>query len=150
MGIRPNFDMGVVNSFINNVLDEKVHNLIRIMKIVGEDAVNEARSYAKDNDWKDVTGNLRSSIGYVIALNGNVIIEDFDLTVQGPQQSNIDGNKKGYDLAIDLAKALPEMSLVVVAGMNYAVTVESRGRNVLTSAELKAKLKLNQFLNSIR
>ncbi|WP_343679995.1 hypothetical protein [Chryseobacterium arthrosphaerae] len=149
MGVRANFNMPGLNQFINDALDAKIQNIIRIMRVVGEDAVNEARSYAKQNDWQDVTGNLRSSIGYVITLNGSIVGENFE-KIQGPQPTTKDGKKIGYDLAIDIAKALPEIALVIVAGMNYASTVESRGRNVLTSAELKAKLKLNQFLNSIR
>lgn len=141
--------MPEVNNYINSVLDAKIQNIIRVMKVAGEDAVNEARSYAKQNDWQDVTGNLRSSIGYVITLNGSIVGQDFE-KVQGPQPATKDGKKIGYDLAIDIAKALPEIALVIVAGMNYAVTVESRGRNVLTSAEIKAKLKLNQLLKNIR
>lgn len=149
MGVKANFRMPEVNNYINNILDAKIQNVIRVMRIAGEDAVNEARSYAKDNDWRDVTGNLRSSIGYVVTLNGLIVGEDFE-KVSGSQASTKDGKKVGRDLAISIAKALPEIALVVVAGMNYAVTVESRGRNVLTSAEIKAKLKLNQLLKSIR
>ena len=149
MGIKLNIKMPEVNNYINSVLDAKIQNIIRVMKVAGEDAVNEARSYAKQNDWQDVTGNLRSSIGYVITLNGNIVGEDFE-KFSGKQSSTKDGKKVGRDLAIDIAKALPELALVVVAGMNYAVTVESRGRNVLTSAEIKAKLKLNQLLKNIR
>ncbi|WP_312900186.1 hypothetical protein [Chryseobacterium taichungense] len=148
MGIKANFKMPQVNRYINDMLDAKIQNVIRIMRVVGEDAVNEARSYAKDNDWRDVTGNLRSSIGYVITLNGRVVDNNFE-KVQGPQPSQKDGKKVGKDLAIDIAKALPELALIVVAGMNYAVAVESRGKNVLTSAELKSKLDLPRLLNQI-
>lgn len=130
-------------------LDQKIQNVIRIMRVVGEDAVNEARSYAKDNDWQDVTGNLRSSIGYVISLNGKTIDAAFDADIQGPQPKPKDGRKVGRELAIDISRGLPELALVIVAGMNYAVAVESRGRNVLTSAEIKAKLDLQKFLNQI-
>lgn len=140
--------MPQVNRYINDMLDAKIQNVIRIMRVVGEDAVNEARSYAKDRDWRDVTGNLRSSIGYIITLNGRVVGDNF-AKVQGGQPSQKDGKKIGRDLAIDIAKALPELALVVVAGMNYAVAVESRGKNVLSSAELKSKLDLQRFLNRI-
>ncbi|MEA1849191.1 hypothetical protein U9K52_09730 [Chryseobacterium sp. MHB01] len=162
MGIKANFKMPEVNRYINDMLDAKIQNAIRIMRVVGEDAVNEARSYTKDRDWHDVTGNLRSSIGYVITLNGRVVSEDFNLGVTNFKKdgtadnrfkaggvANKDGKKIGRDLAIDISKALPELALVVVAGMNYAVAVESRGKNVLSSAELKAKLDLNRFLNQI-
>lgn len=78
MGVRANFNMPGLNQFINDALDAKIQNIIRIMRVVGEDAVNEARSYAKQNDWQDVTGNLRSSIGYVITLNGSIVGENFE------------------------------------------------------------------------
>lgn len=148
MGIVPRFKMGEINNYINNVLDAKIQNVIRIMRVVGEDAVNEARSYAKERDWRDVTGNLRSSIGYVITLNGRVVGENF-ARVQGNQPTLKDGKKIGRDLAIDISKALPELAIVVVAGMNYAVAVESRGKNVLTTAELKSKINLPRLLNQI-
>ncbi len=39
--------------------------------------------------------------------------------------------------------------LIVVAGMNYAVYVESRGKNVLSSAELLAERMVPQLLTSL-
>ena len=41
------------------------------------------------------------------------------------------------------------ISLIVVAGMNYAVYVEGRGKNVLTSAKLLAERLVPQMLEQL-
>ena len=50
-----------------------------------------------------------------------------------------EGVHTGQRLALGIAKNYPEgYTLIVVAGMDYAVYVESKGRDVLTSAESEA------------
>ena len=50
---------------------EKIHDdILQTFQFVGEHFVNNARL---SGNYTDRTGNLRSSIGYVILLNGEVI-----------------------------------------------------------------------------
>ena len=79
---------------------------------------------------------MRSSIGYAIIHNGKILeYSDFTQVRQGNE-----GVRKGKALIEELSKKFANgYALVVVAGMNYAVHVESKGRDVLTSAEKQAE-----------
>ena len=105
------------------------------LKLLGEELVNHARTL---DTYKDQTGNLRASIGYVIVVNGKVYNYDF---VGGKL-----GASTGRQLAEELAsKALKGYALIVVAGMDYAAAVESKGYDVLASAEMLASREFPQL-----
>lgn len=87
--------------------------------------------------WNDDTGNLRSSIGYVIMYDGEVRFENFQ-TYNGKGQ---DGASTAKSFAHEIASRYPTgIALVIVAGMEYASYVEAiESRNVLAGGELLAK-----------
>lgn len=87
--------------------------------------------------WNDDTGNLRSSIGYVIMYDGKVRFENFQ-TYNGKGQ---DGAFAAKSFAYEIASRYPKgIALVIVAGMEYASYVEAiESRNVLAGGELLAK-----------
>ena len=87
--------------------------------------------------WNDDTGNLRSSIGYVIMYDGVVRFENFQTcNGKGP-----DGATTAKSFAYEIASRYPKgIALVIVAGMEYASYVEAiESRNVLAGGELLAK-----------
>ena len=97
--------------------------------------------------YTDQTGNLRSSIGYVVVKDG-IIVEN------GKSQKYLEGTLgegEGVKFARQLAADAPRKGIVLIvsAGMNYAAYVEARGYNVLTSAELLADSLVPQILTSI-
>ena len=60
------------------------------------------------------------------------------------------GIKEGQKLAKTIGSKYPEgVVLVVTAGMNYALYVESKGRDVLTSAEHLAQQELPKMLQKL-
>jgi len=121
----------------------------RLSKI-GEELVNYARSIPPEIGFTDRTGNLRSSVGYVIVKNGSVVKEDF-LTVVGSAPKPVDGKEIGKNHAMELSKHHTNgYALIFVAGMNYAYAVESRGRDVLTSTEYQAQVKLPTELQRLK
>ena len=106
-------------------------DLIDIMGFVAEKFIKEARdglnitgAFPK-GDYTDRTENLRSSIGYFILKDGSII------------QQNLEGNSEGManaKLALqEIHPRIGHIQLILVAGMDYASYVESRGYNVLTS-----------------
>ena len=103
---------------------------------LGEMGVNEARL---SGNYIDRTGNLRSSIGYVLAREGEVITASEFAKIVGKENptGEVEGDKKGRDLATAEARRLSKdgYALVLVAGMEYASHVSWTGRNVLDSAE---------------
>lgn len=106
--------------------------VIRTLTYCGELCLNVARS---TNSYKDQTGNLRSSIGYVVAVDGRIVNQsDFETVKKGG-----DGSKQGAAFAKQLVRRFPKgICLIVVAGMDYAVHVKNRGYDVLDSSELTA------------
>lgn len=116
-----------------------VYNLCAI----GEQVLNAARL---TNSYKDQTGNLRSSIGYVVSVDGEIVqMSSFDVVKEGGE-----GAKGGKAYAIQLVKDFPQgIVLIVVAGMNYASYVSAKGYDVLDSSELLADKLVPQMLGQL-
>lgn len=128
---------------------ERVERLtIRALSELGEECVNRVRDRSGDESWYDHTGNLRSSVGYVIAHNKNIIqYSTFNQVKQGSE-----GVKTGKDLAKELAKRYSNnYVLIVVAGMNYAEFVEAMdNKDVLASTELWAREQVPLMLEKLK
>lgn len=107
--------------------------IVRTFQYIAEVLVREARM---KGDYIDQTGNLRSSIGAIILLDGQVVSRSgFEVVMGGSSGAN-----EGLTYAQEIAAAYPRgIALVVVAGKDYAVHVAARGRDVLSSAVLKAE-----------
>ena len=87
--------------------------------------------------WNDHTGNLRSSVGYIIMYNGVVVSENFKVCNGRGQE----GMAKGRSYAEELARRYPKgIVLIIVAGMEYAAYVENiESRTVLAGGKILAK-----------
>lgn len=112
------------------------------LKRIGEQFVKNAR---ETDTYKDRTGNLRSSIGYVILRNGVQVSENFESR----------GGKQGIETArkvIEEAKQNFPMGYVLigVAGMDYAAAVESHGLDVITSSSKIAETNLKTAVQRIK
>ena len=121
--------------------DEKA---IDVLRFTGEKFVNKARTL---NTYKDRTGNLRSSIGYIIMLDGRVIDRNF--VVSGRGSGGTKGTDQASKFASDVALGYPKgYVLIGVAGMNYAAYVEANGYDVITGAS-PSESEFLQLLNEI-
>jgi len=111
------------------------------MQYTGEQFVKDARQMKKsDGGFGDVTGNLRSSIGYFILKDGQII------------KSNLKGKASGKSAAQQFVETLPKkmgFQLIGIAGMNYASTVESKGKNVISIQAEAALIDLKDLLNDV-
>ena len=116
--------------------------LSRFMR-AGEQFVIDARS---GGGFADQTGNLRSSIGYLVVKNGRIVsISDFESAKGGAA-----GSIKGKSFAKELAEAYPTgYALICVAGMEYAAAVESRGKDVITGSSQMVEANLKKSLKRI-
>lgn len=100
---------------------------------IGEEVVNEMRM---KGTYQDQTGNLRSSTGYVVVMDGKIVeMSAFETVKQGA-----DGSKQGKAFVKELASKFPtDTVLIVVAGMDYAYYVQNKHeRDVTISGELLA------------
>ena len=135
---------------IERYVDEQVSRLrqvlLRNLAYIGEQCLNAAR---QTDSYKDQTGNLRSSIGYVIVENGRIIkASNFAPSDKGTDKSK--GQKVGKAYAKKLAALFPSgITLLIVAGMNYAAYVSAKGYDVLDSSELKADLLTENMLKQL-
>lgn len=111
---------------------------------VGERVRNAA---VENGSYKDRTGNLRSSVGYVIAIDGKVVqVGSF-----GGSNPAGQGQGEGESFAKSLVSQFPKgFALIVVAGMDYASFVSAKGYDVLDSAELLAEKLVPQMLRKLK
>lgn len=118
--------------------------IVRRLQYIGEEAINTARTSRR---YLDQTGNLTSSIGYVILRNGSVMSKaGFDKVKNGDE-----GVMQGESLAMRLASNYPyDYALLVVAGMDYAAYVEAKGLGGMTAAELQSKASVEQFVKRFK
>lgn len=140
MGIKAKFTMSDFRREIEKRMIRIDKAIILNLQVLGEELVNHARTL---DTYKDQTGNLRASIGYVLVVNGKIYTHYFPDTKIGAQT--------GRKLADQLAnKAFKGYALIVVAGMDYAAAVESKGFDVLASAELLASRELPKLKQKLK
>ena len=148
MGIRMTTKLSEVHDTLMREAERVERLTIRALSKLGEQCVTKIRDRAGDKSWYDQTGNLRSSVGYVIAHNKNIIqYSTFNQVKQGSE-----GVKTGKDLAKELAKRYSNnYVLIVVAGMNYAEFVEAMdNKDVLASTELWAREQVPLMLEKLK
>lgn len=144
MGIKAHFK-GSLDETFKALLYEVDRQIIESLCRVGEEAVKLAKMIPPERGFQDQTGNLRSSIGYVVCCDGKPVNVAFEAVKGGHV-----GVNEGQRLALQVGGQHTEgYTLVVVAGMNYAVYVESKGRDVLTSAEKQAEKQIAQELSDL-
>lgn len=120
--------------------------LISTFAYVGEACVREARLKA---NFRDQTGNLRSSIGYVLLYDGKVVQNSDFSAVKGGSEGSTIGAEFAKKIGVEKAKN-KGVTLIVVAGMNYATHVVARGYDVLDSAEILAKQIVPKMLSKLK
>ena len=129
MGLIPEFSQGSVNNRIDRFVLSIEKRIILTLAMVGEAFVNDARN---TKTYHDQTGNLRSSIGYIIAKNGEII--------QGNTQGTSEGQAQARNIATEVLRQNTKgFILIGVAGMEYAAAVEARGYDVITGSVPAAK-----------
>lgn len=147
MGIRMNTPMSEVQAVIRAEAERVERLTIRALSYLGEQCVIKARDRSSEESWFDQTGNLRSSIGYVIAHNGSIIgYSDFQQVKNGSE-----GVQTGKEFANELIKKYSTgYALVVVAGMNYAEYVEAMdNKDVLATPELFVRKELPKMMQKL-
>lgn len=132
-----------IDVYIDKGIDKALQVIINTFLNVGESCITEARD---NGSYMDQTGNLRSSIGYVVVVDGQIVRKN----VVNLVKNGTEGTKEAESFLERLASEHSNgICLIVVAGMNYASYVEGRGYNVLTSAELLAERLVPQLLEQI-
>ena len=124
--------------------------VVRKLQYAGERLIIQARQHGS---YTDQTGNLRSSIGYVIVKDGQILTGSGFNTIPPRVRREGDvynGSKEGQSLAKEIASKYKRgIALIVVAGMNYAAYVEAKGFDVLASSEMLAEKIIPPMLQKL-
>lgn len=132
MGLTAGFTTAELRGILNERISYIEKFIVDEFKYLGEQLVTHART---QKTYQDQTGNLTASIGYALAIRGVVHSLNFPSTKEGAEL--------GKKLASDIASAASQgYTLTVVAAMDYAAEVESKGYDVISTAEL---LNIREF-----
>jgi hypothetical protein len=135
-----------IEKYFMEAIDEKIEEIIRKFQYVGETCIEEAR---KSGEWQDQTGNLRSSIGYIILVDGKIEDEKIFKSEKGTDRET--GVQTGEAFMNELTGQYPSgIVLIVVAGMKYAAAVAAKGYNVMDSAEVLAQDLIPKLLKELK
>jgi len=141
MPIKIEFNIKEFRREMDQMSAEIDRDILESLQQAGEDFVTSARSMGKSQGgFGDVTGNLRSSIGYVIRRDGEIIHGDFNGTPEG-----VAAAKK----TVDKVEKHGGLQLIGVAGMDYASAVESKGYNVISVQADVLLIDINKYVKEI-
>ncbi len=137
--------MQAVEEYIYGELDKIELDTINKLAYVGEQCLTEARL---GGNYIDRSGNLRSSTGYVIVNNGEIVTQVIHEADKGTDKGT--GAAEGRKFILELAQRYSVgIVLIIVAGMNYARYVSAKGYNVLDSAESLAERLVPQIMREL-
>lgn len=137
----PNNMTNDIEEALRQKLVDELNSMVYSLYEIGLSAVNTIR---QNHAYKDQTGNLTSSVGCAVVVDGEIMqISGFEaITPTGEQ-----GVQEGRSYVQSLASQFPQgVTLIVVAGMNYAAYVERRGIGGMTGGELFAKQAVEDLL----
>ena len=146
MGIRIN-GIKEVHDYLLREIQKEISLVVESLDMIGLETVKAIRDGEVSN-WDDKSGNLRSSIGYIIVVDGKIVNKGgFEAIRPGSEE----GGRKGYSFASQLAPQYPKgFALIVVAGMEYASYVEKvDSKTVLAGGELFARKKAAELAKDL-
>lgn len=120
-GLTPMWSDREVERWFDYYVDRAEERIYRLLQRAGEEFVKIAR---KKGNYQDRTGNLRSSIGYVIVKDGDILTENYELSEKGSERHP--GMREAKRLISELVSVYSNgWVLIGVAAMPYAVYVEA-------------------------
>lgn len=144
-GLTPLFTTSQLDRWFEHFQSKAEDKMLVLLQAGGEKFIQVAR---RSGSYKDQTGNLRSSIGYVIAKDGKVVAENFKESDKGSDKTT--GKFKGNRLAVEVSLSHKGgYVLVGVAGMEYAAAVEAKGYEVVSGANTQCEKYLKDTLKSV-
>lgn len=129
-----------IQDYIRNHSKVIEKTLIREMEIIIEKLINHAK---QNPGYKDITGNLKGSIG------GFVLKDGYKLASSGFEG---EGGEKGKSFINSIISEVGTgYAIIIVAGMEYASYVEEyHNLNVLKKTELLLPNEMNKMFNKIK
>jgi hypothetical protein len=147
--IEPNFTAADISKITQDYLKRVVKVTQNELMQIGLQFVRDARLKTPDQGgFNDDTGNLRSSIFFILQYDGEIVHEDFEPSVNGTDKAA--GIVAAQQYAEELAGGVPKgWALITGAAMRYAGYVEALGYDVITGSTLGAKAKLEKAFKNV-
>lgn len=136
---QPMFTQGDVRRMVQTLKERLSESVLQRLLYIGEQFIVDARN---SGTYTDRTGNLRSSIGYLILRSGVHLAENFHGKAD-------EGRQRAKSVALSIEPPQGYV-LIVVAGMDYAAAVEARGYDVLTSSSIRAEKSLKKAITTLQ
>ena len=148
MPAKVHFSAQRIRERINNAIERKRAALIAQLFYIGEECLANARA---NHLYLNQTGNLCSSIGYCVIVDGQIVHEGEWRQTAGIQGDGQEGMQKGMEYLHKLATEQPTegITFLMVAGMPYAQYVEAMSLDVLDSSEQMAKAKIKSMIDRL-
>lgn len=175
MAIKAQFNRKSLDNYAERWKQRLMDALKEAFQSACMDVVEEARL---TDTYIDQTGNLRSSIGYVLYYNGVEIANNFSPTPatkgveymqyvskkkkdgttevvgqikQTPGGDGVEGSEIGLEYARKVAEGASKKGFVavIVAGMDYATYVEAKGYDVLSGSTLRFAENMKKYYEAI-
>lgn len=142
MAITPPQNMSQdIEATLRKKLADELDAMVSDLYEIGLSAVNTIR---QNHAYKDQTTNLTSSVGCAVVVEGEIMqISGFESIKPTGAQGSQDGKAYIQSLASQFPTGI---TLIVVAGMNYAAYVERRGIGGMTGGELFARQAVEDLL----
>lgn len=139
-------DYGKIKASLKSQWLEIEKRILNRLVEIGEKCVAIAR---ERGSYGNQTGNLRSSIGYVILKDGEEVTKGASAQFSGPKGDGSDGIRMASLMPAKIQALYPMgIVLAVFAGMNYAVYVEAiHHKDVVTTAKLLMDKLVHQRLD---
>jgi hypothetical protein len=138
MALKSNFNESKSKREVQAQADTLYQKIINAFIYAAEDFIVNARGQAQSHvmgQYEDKTGNLRNSIGYFIFHNGELVHEKNEIT------ANL---SKVQDFIRPTG-----FQMILIAGMNYASYVESKGYNVISYQADVCMIDLAGYLENL-
>ena len=138
--IQPDFSIKDIEDdfkeFEANITADLVAAMVKTLHTV----VDKARA---NQTYRDITYNLRSSIGGIIVAESKIVEIYFP-----PLRKGAEGRTKGIAFAAEIANLVDagEITLIFVAGEEYASLVEANDKDVITGSSRKIEKELLSYL----
>lgn len=151
MAAKKKIVQNTFEQYLTERLEELKAQYIRGLIAAGIETVNYIRNRGAAESWMDQTGNLRSSVGFVIVDDGQVIYQSgFETVKEGSEGSRI-GKEFSSSLAEKVEQFKKGLVLIVVAGMEYASYVEAmENKDVLVSSKPFANRIVKELIKELQ
>lgn len=144
--ITADFNMEDVESYIKAESDAWFDELCDELRAKGKEFTERARAKINKTGkvFNNITWNLVSSMGYALVQN-NKIVESYFPSVKAGTTGESVGAKYAKGEVFETAHTKDDILLVLVAGMDYALFLDVKGYDVISSSSAAFETELKQL-----